>query len=639
MVDRLVDDADYRLPAPVRAALSIDVGDASTAIGAAVGDAITTGTGIFSAAPFIVADGITNDSPGLQAAADAAKALGALLYVPPGNVRLSAPVSLYGTVRSEARFLVDAASTGRIVVARTSTPVAVTPGGVGGLTKGSTQLTGVTGSGTLVIVSTEELIKRWNGGAPDTPYSKQETVRVGVDGSIFPPLDNTYNVALITSMTLYPPEGRATVSGVHMEVDGPTAGANDNLFTVARSDVEIIGLRVVNTTSHAMTSAVRVQDTVGVRFTEPTIEKFDLNGAGYGIAKYRSSDITITNANIRQCRHAVTGRYENRVRLVGGFYGGGVDTHWGSSLIAEDITSMVPAGGTHFAVAGGSVSVIGGEFLNGRNLVGIRADTPELSGLVNVDSARWTCDASTVSAPTPWVVGYSTLNDGAHGYNFGHIVAAPSVRITDVTLTLPTPRVGHALHVGAQSYQRGHFPAVEVDRFVVVNPGARVAAATLVKSSTTLPDTGAATKLTVRNTAFPAANDAGISISNDGDTVGGALFSVLVEDCTNVAIKVPEPSTSKLTVRRSSLIQLMRVAASVNPFVGDWQLVDCDITAPTFNGYWVADILRCRWSGAVTNSQATVNNRCKSYVGNLVAVGASGVPSVTDPYRNSTYYV
>ncbi|WEK60491.1 MAG: hypothetical protein P0Y60_14415 [Candidatus Microbacterium colombiense] len=618
---------------PTDDAIATYIPASDTATGRAVRDA----TGVLSAAPYIVGDGIADDSDGLIAAASAANAAGLPLYIPPVDVRITKTVTLYGSVRSEARFLAAGTSNARIVLGRDGSPTAITPSAVTGLTKGSTQTTGIGGSGTLIIVSSEELIGRYMSG-PAAAYTKQEAVRVGVDGSAFPPIDNTYDLTKVTTLDLHAPETPTQVTGIEVIVDGAAAGANDNFVTIARSNVEVRGLRVINTTGQALTSAVRIQDAVSVALIAPKIHGFDLNGAGYGIAKYRSSDIRIEDAEITQCRHAVTGRYENRVRLVRGFYGGGVDTHWGTGLVAEAITSIVPGSGTHFAVAGGSVAVIGGDFFGGRNLVGIRADTPELAGIIEVRGAKWTCDASTGTAPTPWVVGYSTINDGGHGYDFGHILAAPSVLIHDVVLTLPTPRVASAVTIGAQSFQRNHLPAVEIDNFQVVNPGARVVAAALVKSATTLPDTGSATAVTVRRMTFPAANDAGISITNEGDTPGGAMFKVLVEDSMNVAIKVPEPSTSNLVIRRSRVIQLMRVAASAQTFVGDWSIEDCDLAAPALSGYWLADFLRCRWSGAVTNTQAPVNSRCKSYITNRAVIGATGVPTVADPYRNPAYY-
>lgn len=93
MVDRLVavDDADYRLPNPVLAALSADVADPDTGIGGTL-DKVFGGTVSVKDPRFgAVGDGVADDTAAIQSAIDHAYALGgAVVVVPPGVYMIAA---------------------------------------------------------------------------------------------------------------------------------------------------------------------------------------------------------------------------------------------------------------------------------------------------------------------------------------------------------------------------------------------------------------------------------------------------------------------------------------------------------------------------------------------------------------------
>lgn len=588
-----------------------------------------------------IGNGTTDDTAAVIAAAAAARDAGVTLYIPFGTFRLTARVDVFGDIRCDGRFVAAENSAGSIRLARASTPTILTPSSLTGLTAGSTQIGGLGGSlGTIVLTSTERLINRDSAANPY--YTKTETVAVvDSNGTVSPPIESTYDLAQV-SVTFHPVDASTTASKITFTVDGAVAGTSDNRVSVYRSNVTLEDPTVINSTVHAATSAIRIQDAATISVIRPIITGFTRDGAGYGIAAYNTVDINVFDANITRCRHALSGRHTKKITAVRGTYEGGIDNHWNLGLILDGVSSIARSGGTHIAIAGRDVIARGNcNFYGGRNVVGIRLDTPELGGELTIVDCTWWPEASA----QPWMVGYSSLSRTL--FDFGRTVLSPDVtRLQRIKINNMAPWDMRLINIGGNLlFNRKYWRKVIIDDVEVINPGALWA---YVDSKTNLyhPGETVASDVLVRNVKFPnVASSFAVYIGDTEDAAGGGKFNVRIEKCDGVRVSWPEMAMGVVAmeggellqwIRSSTSAQLPATAGTVAP--GDYSLTGVNVAGTVFNGRTEIDFRLCRMSGAIASTTLAINDRVKSYDNNRHAVGVTGAPTRANGYRNPAYY-
>lgn len=580
-----------------------------------------------------VGDGVSDDTAAISAAAVAARDAGIPLYVPSGTFRLTARVDVYGSMTCDGRFVVAANSAGSIRLARDSSPTILPSSGLTGLTAGSTQIGGLGGQrGTLVLRSTELLINRDSAANPY--YTKTDVVAViDSNGTVFPPLESTYDPAQLTA-TFHPVDLPTVASKVTITVDGAVEGTADNVLSVYRSKVTLDEPVIVNSTTLNATSAIRLQDTAYTTVIRPTITGFYRDGAGYGIAAYNSVVINIDHASISRCRHALSGRHTKQIVVTGGDYEGGIDNHWSLGLVLDGVTSIARSGGTHVAIAGRDLIIRNSKFFGGRNVVGIRLDTPELGGELTVKDSGWWPEA----AAQPWMIGYSSLSRTL--FDFGRTLASPDITtLQRITITCGTAWDMRLINIGGNLYfNRKYWRRIVIDDITVINPAALWA---YVDSKTNAyhPGETAASDVLIRNVKFPnVAASFAAYIGDTEDTASGGKFSLRVENCAGVRVSLPEAGMAAASVVDSELLQWIRSSTSTQTWSGDFTIATCTLPSTVFNGNFEMDFRGNKLSGALASTIKTLDNRIKSYDANLHVAGSTGLPTRANGYRNSGYY-
>lgn len=580
-----------------------------------------------------VGDGVADDTAAVQAAANAARDAGVTLYIPPGVFRLTARVDVYGDIRSDGRFVVAANSAGSIRLARNSTPTILVPSTLTGLTAGSAQIGGLGGQrGTLVLTSTERLINRDSAANPF--YTKTDVVAVTDSlGTVFPALESTYDLAQLTA-TFHPVDLPTIASKITVTVDGTVEGAADNVLSVYRSNVTLDEPVVINSTALNATSAIRLQDTAYTTIVRPTITGFYRDGAGYGIAAYNSAVVNIDHGSITRCRHALSGRHSKKITVTGGDYEGGIDNHWNLDMVLDGVTSIARSGGTHVAIAGRDLVIRNSRFFGGRNVVGIRLDTPELGGELTVKDSGWWPEA----AAQPWMIGYSSLSRTA--FDFGRTLAAPDVTtLQRITITCGTAWDIRLINIGGNLFfNRKYWRKIVIDDITVINPAALWA---YIDSKTNAyhPGETAASDVLIRNVKFPnVAASFAAYIGDTEDTAGGGKFTLRVEKCEGVRLSLPEAGMAVASVADSELLQFVRSSTSTQAWSGDFTIATCSLLSTVFNGNFEMDFRGNKLSGAIASTIKTLDNRIKSYDANRHVAGSTGLPTRANGYRNPVYY-
>lgn len=373
-----------------------------------------------------ILDGATDCTAAVQRAADAAAVEGTTIYLPPGVLRLAKPVYVATPIRCDGVVAIDAASSGAVNIVRSDSPVVLPAERLTGLTRGSTEIGGLGGrTGDLWLNSQDILINR-NNGTPGQSYNKSELSRAATTyGTLTQPLALSYSPDEELTAILYPMEPLLTVDGLTILVDGSTGTHPNGVLGIFRSDVAINDPTVTNKSDLDLTHAVVIRQCSNIEVNRPRIQGFRLEGSGYGIARYNTAEVRINDAHITDCRHAVSGLWNKVTRINGGTFNGGLDDHWCWGFHLNDVKSTVAPGQSHVQIAGADVYVNGGTFIGGRNLIGIRADTPELTGTLKLTNG-WTWAASP-GGDFNWVVGYTTPS--LPTFNYGRSLGSPNLTI------------------------------------------------------------------------------------------------------------------------------------------------------------------------------------------------------------------
>jgi hypothetical protein len=287
--------------------------------------------------------------------------------------------------------------------------------GVGGLTEGSTKLTGLpaTPPGSwLLIQSTEELIKDTSAGS----YVKQEVATIADTlGGLVAPLNTTYTVT--PTITLFTPEPRLTVKGLSIQGDGVTiTNTSHNLIEAYRRSVDFDKPFVSGVPNNG--AQIKFNQTVGCEVNTPDISG-GTGGNGYGILAFMTEGLEINNPKIKNCRHAYSARHDKNTTITGGSMSEIVDSHWGQNLI---VTGCNIIGQVQYA--GRDLTFKNNHITPKDYVVRIRNTSPELKGRVTIEGNTIDLD-STVMAGTHFAYLVSGLSSGT--FTFGRNLAQPSL--------------------------------------------------------------------------------------------------------------------------------------------------------------------------------------------------------------------
>lgn len=581
----------------------------------------------------VILDGTTDNQTAMQAAADKARALGRALYVPAGDVWWSGEVKLYTSSRWDGTMIVKSAAPSKLTIARALAAVDITPSALGGLTAGSSRVTGAGGQvGTLMLYSTDELIKRDGNGSPYSPYLKQEVSAIGEDGRVVPPIAHTYDVSKLATARVHPIEPPVTVTGLTVQVTGTGSAGTDAYVQVERDNVTLDGFSAFSPTAADPAIALLIRECVGVRVERPVIEGFKRLDLGYGIFPSLAASVEIVQPQIVRCRHTITNTYAKDITVKGGALEGTADAHWCDGITFEGTKITVGPGESCVQVAGSDLTVQRCVMSGGRNMVGIREDTPELKGALTIRDTTWRPG----SHPTVWAVGGASLNNGST-FDFGRTLTLPSsLTIDGLTIITAGTETGfvRVLSDTARSWSRTNWGWVRLSRIAHSGP-ALFSAATYELSGRAAGSPPLS--LTVRECDFTASVTDHVYLSNTGEAAAGARLSVI--DCVGTLIKMPEVGVASLLVRGGTLAQLYRTATAVAPSLGQIVLDGVEATALAVSGLFEWDLRGVTWSGAATSSNKTMDGRTRSITGGILRrVGSTGSPTQADGYKSGTYY-
>jgi polygalacturonase len=335
-------------------------------------------------------DGVTDDAPAIQKAADKARDEGGTLLIPAGNYLIKSRVRLYTSVVCQGKFIIENGTAASVTISRWVKMAKLQPAGLTGWERGSTHINGLKGyaGGTLVLKSTEKLVERQQWGSD---YTKNDTSEItSSDGDIWPALDCTYKDLSRLSVTVYEYEKPIVISGLTVESRGDAPGKGRLVYCV-RSNVTLDHPVIINTSRMGTASCgLNIYDSVNVTVNNPVISNFQPpDGDGYGIALGNDSNIAIYNGKITDCsNHAITGRQDKNVVIKGGTYSGHIsplDNHWGNLFVIEDATLSGESGVTY---AGTDITIRNCKIMDCVNILDIRTDTPHIMGKVVIDKVK-----------------------------------------------------------------------------------------------------------------------------------------------------------------------------------------------------------------------------------------------------------
>ena len=314
--------------------------------------------------------------------------------------------------------------------------------GVGGLTEGSTKLTGLpaTPPGSwLLIESTEELIKDTSAGA----YVKQEVATIAdILGGLRSPLTTTYSAPTIK---LFTPEPCLSIKGLTIKGDGvEITNTSHNLVEVYRRGAIVEGMDVSGVPNQG--SQIKFNQTPASTLKNPTLIGHTA-GNGYGVLAFMTENLAIDNPNISSCRHAYAARHDKNTYIAGGTMAEIIDSHWGQNLIISGVTII-----GQIQYAGRDLSVTKCQHTPKDYCIRIRNTSPELKGRVQYSDNVVNVDAS-VMLGTHFAYITSGLSSGT--FVFGRNLAQPTLVVIKDNLlniiSMPT-NITYARMLTAQGF-------------------------------------------------------------------------------------------------------------------------------------------------------------------------------------------
>ncbi|MGE6562199.1 hypothetical protein ACQKF2_07230 [Pseudomonas hunanensis] len=293
----------------------------------------------------------------------------------------------------------------------------------------------------LFLSSTEVLIERIGSGG--IPYYKREFIRCPTPGGIFnTAITRNYDSNVSLTVTAHTPSTPIRIKTLAVELTGPSGGVESNKgsIVVTRDNVILDQPYVHNPNpAEPRPVAIEVNLCADVTINQPDVRGFNYPGLGYGILNSTTIGLTVNGGELLDCRHGYTGVYTVDVTLNGGSYQV-VDDHWTDRFTANDVKVYAPQGSSAFAFAGDDVTLNNPQQFGGRNLLGIRVDTPSLGGKVTIQSPRIQTRGETGNYH---LFGFtSPAGTGAVGFTYTNKPRLPdNVIIEDVSVDSSTPTV------------------------------------------------------------------------------------------------------------------------------------------------------------------------------------------------------
>jgi hypothetical protein len=371
-----------------------------------------------------VGDGVSNDYAAFVLWAAEVNSSGNEWVIPQGNYLLNGPSTInlrtggkcFGTL-----IIPKNNHSCRIVFERDSSGTILNTSGWTALNRGSLSANALNAAGKYInIGSTLTLIER--DGNPANPYLKQEFIRVEERTSNFTtPLVHTYGVPTSPTVvvTAYAPSRPIIVDNLRIVRRGTYGGTESYLgcLRVERDNATFNNFELINENqTEPLAVGVDVIRCADVVFNSPRISGLQFAGTGYGINLSNTIGFVCNNGTFIDCRHCISGRHNVDVLLNGGNYAGGIDDHWGDRMVIDSPVITVGQGGSAIQYAGNDIIIRNPVQINGRNLLSIRADTPQLGGNVQIINPKVITKGEAgfyymfgFTSPDPTQTGFTTL--------------------------------------------------------------------------------------------------------------------------------------------------------------------------------------------------------------------------------------
>lgn len=307
--------------------------------------------------------------------------------VPAGDYSINpeAPIDIVSSGICQGRFIVPNSNQSfRFQIVRDAEGQVIPTTGWGAISRGGSDVQAANAAGkNLYLSSTEIQIERIGSGG--APYLKQEFIRCMPSGSFSTPAVNTYNSFSNLTVTAHEPSAPIRIDGLSVRLVGALGGieVSRGFIVVNRDSVTLNSPQVINTNT-AQPRPVAIEngycaDTV---INSPKVRGFSFEGLGYGILNASSIGLTVNQADLQDCRHGYTGVFTVDVTLNGGNFGRVIDDHWTDRFVANSPKVYALPGSSSFTFAGNDVTINDPVISGGRNLFGIRNDTPHMGGKV-----------------------------------------------------------------------------------------------------------------------------------------------------------------------------------------------------------------------------------------------------------------
>jgi len=500
-----------------------------------------------------IGDGTTDDTTALAAVAS----MGLPVYFPSAEYLLTGQITFTSSVLCEGKIIYGGTGTPRITFDRQETPINVVASSLSGLTRGSTQITGLNNyeGATVKLVSTEELIKRWG----HDPFYKWDTSRVVSDtGQISPPLDCTISDTGTLTVTIYPQEPHIEVRGLYIDVQN--TGVDNSLIMVRRSDVTFTDLTLIVEETERDTAfiGVDVRYAANVIFDNPLIVGFLHSSLGYGILFEITADTVVKNGVCYENRHSIAGRHTKNMYVAGGAYTGNglvspIDSHWGNKFTVDNV-QIDANGAAAVSFAGSNIEIKNCSIENCLLIIDLRSDTPELMGSVVIAGNRFVTRTSAWSS----FIGMSSVALDYSTY-FGRTLHQPDIIAIRDNKTYDKTGIGNDLYLtrfSARTWARTPIDILDVENNTILEGDGISQIGNLYSTSSqfqTTPDIISTTnpKIRIYNQVL---DDVNLWISSDNAGAAGFAYEVQIENAGPIFFRIDVDAADKVSAIRSKLL-------------------------------------------------------------------------------------
>jgi hypothetical protein len=575
-------------------------------------------------------------TPAFQEAADVAKAQDLGVLIPYGDFLVKGSVTFYTGVTCYGRILaLNSTTVVPITFASSQTDIILDSNSLTNLDKYSVNIPQIQNQrgATLILSSNEALINR-DGGSVGETYNKREVSFVTSNqGDIQPPLYNTYTDKSKLTAKIKPKEKTIQVTGLNIISLGDSGG-RVQLLSVRRSNIDFYGLVIRNESITLQADyGVYLGDVVNVNFYGARVTGFLNSTLGYGFSISNSALISFYQCHVHDCKHAISGRHGKSVRIIGGSYSNQIDSHWGNDFI---IDGACVRGGVLYA--GSDITLRNMTVYDATIVLGIRTDTPELSGKIVMDNIQVVNKGNAAN-----YVQLLAFSSATSSFDFGKVVKNPDfVSINNIVIDVPSDKIIYPVYyVTGRNYQQTMWGKIEVSNIKAIN-GNRIQLSLNKNSDYYIQ--GSNTEVKVSDIDF-AGSDTLISIytRDDASTFDGTKgFSFYVDRCKNINFRVDDTALVRAEFTNSHVRRIERISSKTNR-IGDYLFKDCELD----NTYFKADraffeFKLCKFRGAITHfSTSTFSNidaQTKLSYGNVSEIGTTGYPPL-DNKKDANFYI